>query len=198
LKWRNLTKKDYGKPLQPSTWDTNLKTLFAKFNEEGIQFKHLKHFNKDGEFHAVLIKQWQETMAVEPTFASGVGTSTIDYHADQKIREKYEKKLFDPFSTSDGSIAFHDRLCYMVFVLGRYWLLRGRTEVALLTWDKVKFIERYEGGRFTGYIELDLPWHKGKQLRLKNPNARKNSDIAPRIHPNDNYPLCPHKFVTFF
>jgi hypothetical protein len=53
--------------------------LFAKFNEEGIQFKHLKHFNKDGEFHAVLIKQWQEAMLDDPTFATGVGTSTIDY-----------------------------------------------------------------------------------------------------------------------
>jgi hypothetical protein len=40
IKWRNLTKKDYGKPLQPSTWDTLLKTLFAKFHEEGINFKH--------------------------------------------------------------------------------------------------------------------------------------------------------------
>ncbi len=74
-----MTKREYGKPLQPSTWDTNLKTLFAKFNEEGIQFKHLKHFNKDGEFHAVLMKQWQEAMQDDPTFASGVGTSTIDY-----------------------------------------------------------------------------------------------------------------------
>jgi hypothetical protein len=55
LKWRNLTKKDYGKPLQPSTWDTLLKTLFSKFNEEGINYKHTKHFNKDSDFHAMLM-----------------------------------------------------------------------------------------------------------------------------------------------
>jgi hypothetical protein len=55
LKWRNLTRKDYGKPLQPSTWDTNLKILFAKFHMEGIEFKHMKHFIKDGQFHTALI-----------------------------------------------------------------------------------------------------------------------------------------------
>jgi hypothetical protein len=198
LKWRNLTKREYGKPLQPSTWDTNLKTLFAKFNEQGIQFKHLKHFNKDGEFHAVLMKQWQEAMQDDPTFASGVGTSTIDYEADRKIREKYNKKEFDPFSINDGTLAFHDRMCYMVFVLGRYWLLRGRSEVAQLKWENLKFVEKYDNGKFVGYIELDLPWHKGNKLSLKNPNARKLTDVSPRIHPNENDPLCPHKFVTFY
>jgi hypothetical protein len=197
LKWRNLTKKDYGKPLQPSTWDTFLKTLFAKFNEEGINYKHTKHFNKDGEFRAVLIKQWHEAMSHDPTFATGVGTSTIDYAADHKIREKYAKKEFDPFSKGACPIAFHDHLCYMVFALGRYWLLRGRSELAQLTWDKAKIVEMYDNCVDSGYIELALDWHKGNQLNLKNMNAKKLTDISPCIYLNDNDPLCPHRLLPF-
>jgi hypothetical protein len=85
----------------------------------------------------------------------------------------------------------------MVFVLGQYWLLRGHSEVALLTWDKIKFVEVYEGGLYKGYIELVLPWHKGNQLSLKNTNAQKLTDLAPRIYPNKNDTLCLHRFITF-
>jgi hypothetical protein len=42
----------------------------------------LTDFNGDGEFHAVMSAQWAKEMEVDPTFASGVGTSTFDMEAD--------------------------------------------------------------------------------------------------------------------
>jgi hypothetical protein len=47
-------------------------------------------------------------MQNDPNFTMGVGTSMIDYATDRKICDKYHRKEFDPFSSSDGPIAFHD------------------------------------------------------------------------------------------
>jgi hypothetical protein len=96
LKCCNQTKKDKGKQLQPDTWSTMLRTLFSTFHSKGIQFKHTRDFNNDGEFHAVLKKMWDMEIEVDPTFVTGVRTSEPDLEADWKIRKKYEdekKKL---------------------------------------------------------------------------------------------------------
>jgi hypothetical protein len=66
-----------------------LRTLLSIFKSKGIQFKHTRDFNNDGEFHAVLKKQWEKEIQNDNTFATGVHTSLPDLEADQKIRLKH-------------------------------------------------------------------------------------------------------------
>jgi hypothetical protein len=197
LKWRNVKKKEYGKPLQPKTMAQLMKVLFTIFRAKHIKFNHKLDFNGPGEFHAVLKKQWEEERKKDPKFATGILTSTFDYDADRKIREAYPKD-FDPFSTSDGTKAFLDRIRYLVFVLGRYFFVRGRKEVAFMKWSQLKFGETHEEGKVVKYIELRHEWDKSHSLKLTNPTARGEHDIHPRITPNEHDPLCPYKFLEFY
>jgi len=198
LKWRNQSKKHFGKQLQPETWATMLRTLFSIFKSKGILFKHTRHFNNDGEFHAVLKKQWDKAIEEDDSFGTGVGTSEPDLEADRKIREKYDQGLFDPFTTSDGPAAYQQRLWYMVFVLGRYWLLRGRKEVAFLNWSQVKFCTATENNEPVEYIEIVHHFDKGNKLSITNTTARTKNGLPPRLYPNPNDPLCPVKYMKFF
>lgn len=200
LKWRVLTKKNNGKPLQPKTWAQQMKLLFSIFKKKRIQFNHLTDFNGEGEYHAVLKKQWEQLMEMDETFASGIGTSSFDYEADKKIRDAYldEKNSFNPFSTSDGMSAYDDRRRYLIFVLGRYFLLRGRKELAYLKWKQINFCEANENGKQVKYVEVRIQWDKGNQLRLNSTTPRCNTDLPPRMYPNENDPLCPYKFLLFF
>jgi hypothetical protein len=198
LKWRNLSKKDFGKPLQPTTMAVLLRMLFSLFFSKAIRFKYLRDFNGDGEYHAVLRRHWEETLKVDPTHATGIGTSTFDYEADRKIREKYKEGKWDPFSNSNGSSACDHRKQYLVFVLGRSWLLCGRKELSSLKWSQIKFCEVYEDKKLTKYIEIFHTFDKGNKLSLKNTTPRNLEDCAPRVYPNPSDPLCPYKFLAFY
>jgi hypothetical protein len=72
--------------------------------------------------------------------------------------------LFDPFSTSDGPMGYQHRLWYLIFVLGRYWLLRGRKEVAFLLWSQVKICTATENDQPVKYIEILHHCDKGNEL----------------------------------
>ena len=198
LKWRNQTKKDFGKQLQPDTWATMLRTLFSIFKSKGILFKHTRDFNNDGEFHAVLKKQWDNEIQVDDTFGTGVRTSDPDLEADRKIREAFDAGKFDPFSTSDGPAAYEHRLWYIVFVLGRYWLVRGRKEIAFLRWSQVKFCTATENHEQVEFIKIIHHFDKGNKLSIQNTTARSKKELPPRLYPNENDPLCPVKFMKFF
>jgi hypothetical protein len=198
IKWRNTKTKDKGKPLQPGTMAQLLKVLFGIFRQKHIKFNHHKDFNGDGEFHAVLKSQWEQQKAKDPTFATGVNTSTFDYEADYKIREAYRDNKFDPFSMSDEGCAYDDRCRYLVFILGRYFLLRGRKELAFLKWKQIHFCEAHEEGKAVKYIELRHEWDKSHQLKLTNTTARDPKDTHARIYPDDTDDLCPYKYLTFY
>jgi len=123
LKWCNNKKgKDFGKHLQPSTWDTKLKYLFCVFRRKNIQYNHLTDFNAEGEFHSILSTTWADEMEKDPSFASGTGTSTFYEDADKKLREFYKEGKFNPFSTATTQEAYEDRKKYMISVLGRFFL----------------------------------------------------------------------------
>jgi hypothetical protein len=176
----------------------NLKLLFATFRSKGIKFNHLNDFNGDGEYHAVLRKIWLQEMEKDETFASGIGTSTFDYEADKKIRDAYKDTDFDPLSNSDSPKAYDDRRRYLIFVLGRYFLIRGRKELTYLKWSQVNFCEATENKVPVKYVEIKIEWDKSNQLKLNNTTPRHMTDLPPRIYPNPNDPLCPYKFLLFF
>ena len=78
-------------------------------------------------------------MEKDEKFASGIGTSTFDGDADKKLWEMYKQGTFDPLSSKTTTEAYEDRKKYMVYVLGRFYLQRGKNEIAFTFWNQVKF-----------------------------------------------------------
>jgi hypothetical protein len=200
LKWRNNrgTTKNYGKHLQPSTWETKLKYLFSVFRKQNVNYNYATDFNGDGEFHAVLASQWGSERELKPNFASGVGTSTFDMEADRKLRDKYDAGDFNPFSTEVTPLAYEHRRKYLIYVLGRYFLLRGRNEIAYCYWRQIKFSELICDGVLQNYVEVLHQWDKSHKCKLRNTKPRDLTDIPPRIYANANDSLCPVRFLLFF
>jgi hypothetical protein len=191
LKWRNQVT---GKHMQPSTWATKLKYLFAMFRKKNINYHFAMDFNGDGEFHVK--SQWTIEKGSDPTFAEGVKTATFDMDADLKIHQKFQDGKFNPFSLELTEEAYDDRLKYAIWVLGRYFLLRGKNEIAFCTWAQVKFHELTVDGVTEKYVELCHSYDKTHQLKITNTTPR--DSIPPRIYANEKDELCPHKFLTFF
>jgi hypothetical protein len=200
LKWRNncKTRPGYGGPLQPSTWETLLKNLFAVFKKKNIQFNFATDFNGDGEYHAVLKAQGKLEMEKDPKFGTGIMTSSIDVDADKKIRDKFNSGEFNPFSSDTTEIAYDHRRKFVIFILGRYFFLRGRTEMAYVTWDMIKFQSGTLNGNAVDYVECMYSWDKTHQCSVTNPVARDALNVAPRLYANPNDELCPHRFLMFY
>jgi len=201
LKWRNNNKRsqaNFGKHLQPSTWNKLLKILFSNFHKKNINYHYANDFNGEGEFHSVLMAQWTKMQEEDPTFASGTGTATFDMNADYKIREHFRSGKFNPFSTALTEEAYKDRLKYAIYVLGRYFLCRGRSEIAFCCWDQVKFHETIVNGEKEEFVEVVHKWDKTHKMSLQNPTSRDvTSQVSPRIYANGKDDLCPHRFLKF-
>ena len=50
-----------GDPYGPSSWITNLKTIFGYFRDRGVDYNFLKDFNNKGQFIATLPVDWNDT-----------------------------------------------------------------------------------------------------------------------------------------
>jgi hypothetical protein len=134
----------------------------------------------------------------DPTFATGIGTAPFDMNADFKIREHFRSGKFNPFSTDLTEEAYKDRLKYAIYVLGRYFLCRGRNEIAFCCWDQVKFHEATVNGEKEEFIEVIHKWDKTHKMSLNNPTSRDiTSQVSPRIYSNANDDLCSHRFLKF-
>jgi len=194
LKWRNAST---GKHLQPSTWETKMKYLFAVFRNKNVNYNYATDFNGVGEFHAVLTSQWDKERSLDPSFASGVKTSTFDMDADYKIREFYREGKFNPLSKDITETAFDDRMKYTVFVLGRYFLMRGKNEIAFCQWDQIKFHSDIVNGTAEEFVEVLHHWDKTNKCKLKSTKPRDLTKVAPRIYANPNDELCPYNCLKF-
>jgi len=177
-----------------------LKTLFVTFKKKDIKYCYKTDFNGNGEYHAVLKKIWKMELKKDSTFADGVLTSTFDYAADAKLRAAYEdpNNSFNPFSTGIDEDSYEDRKQFLIFILGRYWLLRGKQEVAYLTWSKIKFCKTIENGVETEYVEIKHDFDKSHEISIQNTVPRHETENSARIYPNPNDPLCPYKFLKFY
>jgi hypothetical protein len=198
LKWRNRKpgSKTYGKHYQPSTWDTMLKYLFSIFRRKNIAYNYATDFNGEGEFHGVLSTMWAKQMEEDPDFATGVQTSTCDMNADFKLRERYRNGTFNPFSEDITKEAFDDRLKYAVYCLGRYFLCRGRSEIAFCDWKQIKFCESMVNNEKECYVEVNHAWDKSNKCKFKNTKPRSKKEMTPRIYENKKDELCPYRFMS--
>jgi hypothetical protein len=199
LKWRQGRGKKKGELHQPQTFTQYMKQLFAVFKKKGINYCHQNDFNGEAEFHAVLVKLWKEGRKKDSSFATGVQTATFDFDADQKICIAYPDTDYDPFSTAEGNKAYEDRLRYLVFVFGCYFMLRGRKEIRFLLWEQVRLCESFDSNKNVEYyVEIDINFDKSNPLKLTSVKYRKQlSPIAPRVYANPDDELCPVKFLKF-
>lgn len=83
-------------------------------------------------------------------------------------------------------------------MLGHYFLLRGRNEIAFCKWSQVLFSETSCNGVVQKYVDVLHQWDKSHKCKLGNTTPRDLTDIPPRIYANENVTLCPHHFLVFF
>jgi hypothetical protein len=199
LKWCNNKKgKDFSKHLQSSTWDTKLKYLFCVFRRKNIQYNHLTDFNGEGEFHSVLSTTWADEMENDPTFASEIGMSTFYEYADKKLREFYKEGKFNPLSTATTKEGYEDRKKYMIYILGRFFLQRGKNEIVFCYWNQVKFKASEVDRERSEYVKVSTKWDKSHKCKLGNTHPRDKTQEMPQVYQNEIDELCPYKFFKFF
>ncbi len=71
-----------------------------------------------------------------------------------------------------------------IIILGRYFLVRGRQELAFLKWKQIHFCETHKDGKAVKYVELRHEWDKSHQVKLNNTTARDPKDTHARIYPD--------------
>jgi hypothetical protein len=178
--------------------EQNVEIFVFDFSQKNLNYHFANDFNGDGEFHAVLTTLWAKQREEDPTFASGIGTSTFDMNGDFKIREQFRSGKFNPFSMKLSEAAYKDRLKYAVYCLGRYFLCRGRGEIAYCEWKQVKFHEGLVNGEVEEYVEVVHSFDKSHKLTITNTTARDvNDQVSPRIYANPTDDLCPYRFMKF-
>jgi len=146
----------------------------------------------------VLATMWAKQMDEDPDFATAVHTSTCDMNADFKLREQYRNGTFNSFTEAITKEAFDDRLKYAVYCLGRYFLCRGRTEIAFGDWKQIKFCESIVNGEKECYVEVNHAWDKNNKCKFKNTKPRSKKEMAPRIYENKKDELCPYRFMSLW
>ena len=203
FKWRKTSPKaEVGQMLQPTTMDQYLKELFDLFHQKGIQYGYKTDFNGDGEYHSVQKALWNQEIVKDSSYGTGKKTSTFDWEGDAKIEIAYldPKHPFNPWDTSDSSAGYDSRMWYLVFICGRYFLLRGEKEIAELNVDQFSW-HKFTTGENAGknYVQLNVPWDKTNRLSLKNTNVRalQKNYSPPILIENPDDPLCQYTFVTF-
>jgi hypothetical protein len=132
----------------------------------------------------VLKTMWDAKREADPLFASGIGTSTCDMDADNKIWQQFKEGKFDPFSTGTSETNYEDRLKYCVFILGRYFLCRGQREIVFSKWKQVKFSTVIEDGVKQECAEFIHKYDKSHQLKLTYPVLR--ATVPLRMYANAN------------
>ena len=202
LKWRKTSEKEKGKMYQPTTFIQYIKQLFGKFHEKQIKYCYKDDFNGDREFYAVIKRLWENEMAKDPKYGTGVNTSTFDYNGDEKLRDSYldPNHPFNPWDTSDSSDAVKSRMRFLVHVCGRHLKLRGSKEIRNLRTDQFEW-KTFTTGPFDGrnYIEVDLLRDKTCQPSLTNTKTweQQKDYVKPIIIEDFTDPLNPYTFLTF-
>ena len=160
-----------------------MKVLFALFHKHGVNYYYEKDFNANGDFHGVVLSNWDKAKATEPTFGTFANRAKFDEEADVKLRLSHQKKLFDPFQYVENETIYKELVRVMVFIMGRYFLYRGRVEIAQITWKEVNF-GIYSSGPDAGrrYVQMITDEEKMNKRTLKTPaidlEKRKKKDYS--------------------
>lgn len=142
-----------GERVQPNTLANRLRALMSAMKDHGVNMsltKDLKGFN--GSLDAVMKEVWVKECQKRPDFGTKPNVRPISYRDDQLIRNYVKVKSVQEL-WNDPMGLLHI-ICY---VLGSYFLLRGRNEHRNLSWPQVKFgVHGPNSGPLCGreYIQL--------------------------------------------
>ena len=182
-----------GKALEPGSLGQKVKLLFYVFDKKGIVFDHLKDFNGPKEFHAVIKQHWAKTQKKEEGFGERKNEAQFDENGDDKILKAYLDGKFRPRENPEHA------QWYMVYLLGRYFGLRGNQEIAKLQRKDVR-CGFHTSGPDNGkrYRGIGMPNDKSNQLKLTNTRARSEAEYPNYLTANPEDPLCPVNFWDFY
>ena len=176
--------KKPGEPMRPTTLKQYIKQLFGTFRKKGIEYVETD-FKGKGEFHAVILSDWQKKREVDSTYGDEKNRE-LDHKADQKFIDACTKEgKLQPFKK------YFDLIDCVVYALGRYWGFRGCTEIAYLAWKFVVF-GTYEDGPDQGMeyatINIGGGLTKSNKWNLSNPTIKKDAAaVTVRANPNNPF-----------
>jgi len=115
---------EYDFDYQPSSFATDLKTLFGVFKSHGVAYC-INDFEKDGTFLSNLYGRWKKVAEVREDFGALPMQATFDISMDAKLRSALEKKVLD----IDNN--YKHFVMLILQLVGKTSMLRGGTEVSV-------------------------------------------------------------------
>jgi hypothetical protein len=196
MKWLCLSGKTKGQTLAPISFTKYMSTIFNEFRmRKGMKYDFRTDFNDKGQFHGVMIVNWNRIRQKDPKFGTKQHQAQFDWEADTKIREAIKNGRLKPFKDP-----VHLQLVTL-YVLGRMFLLRGCKEMANLNHhDTYGGVYGREMGELAGneYEAIQVPESKTNQLSLDNPAALSKKDQVIEIAENPFDIVCPVKLLRFY
>lgn len=192
FKWRQKTGKNKGLMLAPRTFGDYMKQIFCVFESHGIRHNYKEDFNSKGEYHGIMIKQWEMERRKDPTCGTRKNQAKFDWNGDAKIQTHLDAGTFDPFHNPQHLI---DAL---VCIHGRFFCLRGVKELTeLMILDACGGVYDGSMGELHG-IEceaIEVPVSKTRQVNLSNPTAPTKEERCIEVATNPHDKLDPVKVI---
>ena len=196
MKWLCLTGKAKGQTLAPISFTKYMSTVFNEFRtKKGMTYDFKTDFNDKGQFHGVMIVNWNRIRQKDPKFGTKQHQAQFDWEADTKIRQAIKDGRLKPYKDP-----VHLQLVTL-YVLGRMFLLRGCKEMSNLNHqDTYGGVYGREMGELAGneYEAIHVPESKTNQLNLDNPEALSKKDQVIEIAENPYDIICPVKLLRFY
>ena len=196
MKWLCLTGKNKGTPLAPISFTKYMSTVFNEFRcKNGLLYDFRNDFNDKGQFHGVMIVNWNKIRQKDPKFGTKQHQAQFDWEADSKIREAIKDGRLKPYHD-----AIHLQLVTL-YILGRMFLLRGCKEMSSLNHhDTYGGVYGRDMGELAGneYEAIHVPESKTNPLNLDNPEALSKEDQAIEIAENPFDVICAVKLLRFY
>ena len=113
----------YSLEYQPTTFETDLKTLFGVFKKHQI-FYSMEDFKEDGTWLAWLKSHWAKVATARADFGALPMQATFDPQRDKKLKTALENGILEP----EGN---YEHLVMLILqLLGKIMMLRGGGEAS--------------------------------------------------------------------
>ena len=179
---------------QSTSWETMIKSLFSFFSEFGVLYKHPTDFqNGRGTYTAVLDRKFTKISREREDFGALPNRSAIDMASYPKIVSAIKAGELKPHTSYD------DLIMLVNFLVGVSFMLRGRTEHALLNWSNFRF-SKVVSGKYLGRTKLELVGLQDKSMHVsvKNPVRRDNTGCLDAVECIENKLSCVVYWVQYY
>jgi hypothetical protein len=98
MKWLCLSGPNKGQALSPISFTKYMSIIFNEFRvKRDMAYDFKKDFNDKGQFHGVMITNWNKIRQNDPKFGTKQHQAQFDWEADSKIREAIKKGDLKPY-----------------------------------------------------------------------------------------------------